>query len=110
MDKKLLGFDFIIGNIYVPHENSKYYDINIFDQLSSDIISINCKFNLPICMIGDFNARTATLIDFISDDSPHACDLNLFQIFSDSITNLDLLGISDTRFNCDKKPTIMVFI
>ena len=39
VNKDLLGYDFIIGNVYTPHENSVYYDCNVFDHLSIFVMS-----------------------------------------------------------------------
>ena len=107
VDKDLLGFDFIIGSVYIPHENSSFYSDNVFDNLSSDIFNLNCRYKLPFCLVGDFNARTATLDDFIdtnyATDLGTLSDLPLLQDIQDSNHNLDLLGLNHNRVSCDKK-------
>ena len=103
--EKLLGFNFIVGAVYIPHEQSRYYDNDIFDILSGDIVNLNSKFDIPICLTGDFNARTSTLDDFITlEDGVNNNDLSLIESNSFvSNQNLDALGIEMNRLNCDKK-------
>ena len=59
VDKKLTGNEFILGSVYVPCESSLYYDAKVFEDLFTDI----SLFDLPVCLIGDFNARTGELND-----------------------------------------------
>ena len=60
--------EIIIGATYIPGQNSLYHDINIFDDLTNDILSLRCAHNAPIFMLGDFNARTLEKPDFIPND------------------------------------------
>lgn len=65
----LTNSDLIIGAIYVPHENSKYFESNTFDRLQDDLTSIQATYqSLPILMLGDFNSRTSNVIDIIKKD------------------------------------------
>ena len=59
---------FILGAVYLPHENSKYHYSGLFDDLSYDICKIKSKYDLPFILIGDFNSRTGTMDDFITMD------------------------------------------
>ena len=60
---------FILGAVYLPHENSDYRYNDLFEDLTSDIELIK-DHNLPILLMGDFNSRTGTLNDInILDDS-----------------------------------------
>ena len=51
---------FILGELYIPHENSKHHYQEIYDELTYDINSIKGEYNLPIMLIGDFNIRTGS--------------------------------------------------
>ena len=65
----LTNSDLIIGSIYIPHENSKYFESNTFDKLQDDLTSIQATYqSLPILMLGDFNSRTSNAIDIINKD------------------------------------------
>ena len=51
----------MFGFVYIPPNQSKYYDNNSFDQLKRDIIHFqNSGYN--VVLLGDFNARTKSLI------------------------------------------------
>jgi hypothetical protein len=53
--------------VYIPPEKYVYFENEIFDELENDIIKFSSKWNIMI--LGDFNARTNTLEDFISKDA-----------------------------------------
>ena len=99
VNKGAYGFDFIIGAIYMPHENSKYYDDDLFEDITYDLMRIKGTLKLPVCLIGDFNARTGLLKDYIeNDDSAFS---------SHGISSEENADISSTctipfRFNEDK--------
>ena len=59
VNKELLGIEFVLGAVYIPGENSDYYSHDIFEHVYLDILS----FDLPVCMMGDFNSRTGTYDD-----------------------------------------------
>ena len=58
--------DLFICGIYIAPEKSNYFDKDIFEQLENDITYFNSKGNTMI--LGDFNARTKTLADFVSKE------------------------------------------
>ena len=64
----LISLPFILGITYIPGENSIYYDHDIFNTLSEDILLIKEQYDVPICIVGDLNSRTGTLDDFITID------------------------------------------
>ena len=105
VEKELLGYDFIIGATYVPHEGSVFHDNCEFDIICSDIVNIQAKYDFPFYISGDFNARTGNLTDFISlEEGVNDFDLSLSNcISSDTNENLDALGINVNRSNSDKK-------
>jgi endonuclease/exonuclease/phosphatase (EEP) superfamily protein YafD len=51
--------------VYIPPERSSYYDEEIFDDLENDIVYFSKKGN--VMLLGDFNARTSKLEDFVSN-------------------------------------------
>ena len=66
LDKEILGFDLIIGTVYIPPVNSTYSHGDEFDILTSDIIDLNAEYDTQIMLIGDFNARSSNLKDFVN--------------------------------------------
>ena len=64
VNDKVMGYDFILGAVYLPHEMSVHYHYDIFDQLSDDIITIRAKYNVSIMLLGDFNSRVGLKSDF----------------------------------------------
>ena len=64
VNKQVLGYEFILGAVYLPHQMSEYYHEDVFEYLSNDIITtINAVYNVPILLVGDFNSRTGNLTD-----------------------------------------------
>ena len=50
----------IIGVVYQPPINSKYYEVNLYKNLEHEINKLLKNFpDYDICLMGDFNARTA---------------------------------------------------
>ena len=62
---KVMGYDFILGAVYLPHEMSEHYHGDIFDQLSDDIITIRAKYNVSIMLLDDFNSRVGLKSDAV---------------------------------------------
>jgi exonuclease III len=58
--------DLYLGGLYLPPEHSRYFEPELFDKLQEDIITFSGKGDVII--IGDFNARTGKLNDFIETD------------------------------------------
>ena len=63
IDAAVLGFEFVLGAVYIPCQTSNYFNVDIFDDISDDI----CKFDCPVCLIGDFNSRTGELDDLFNN-------------------------------------------
>lgn len=100
-DESAFGFEFILGSVYIPHESSKYFTNDIFDE--DDVVNVKSRFsNIPICLVGDFNSRTGILDDFITFVS----DVNLNEIptdvLVDSKADLTSSGFNTERYNLDK--------
>ena len=59
--ERLLKFDerYVCG-IYIPQCNSKYFDLEMFDQLEQDITDFSSTGS--IILMGDFNSRTGNTV------------------------------------------------
>ena len=87
IDKNAFSYEFIMGAEYIPHEITIYCKKDIFETFEEEFINIKIKYDLPVCLIGDFNARTASMNNFLTIDNNNAHES----------------GLNDTnRFNCDK--------
>ena len=58
----------LIGCIYIPPENSLYTSKDAFDDLEKEFMNFLGNYD-KFALIGDFNARTSTLSDFIELDN-----------------------------------------
>ena len=101
--KKAFGFSFILGVVYIPPENSKYYDISMFDDIATDLIMLKNVYNLPVCLLGDFNARTGAESELLEYEELIDCSNNHFIDKSESWVNQPFPShvISLKRKNCD---------
>ena len=59
---------YVVPYNYIPPEGIKYSDIGMFDNLATDIISLNSNNTSDILLMDEFNARTRTKPDFVSID------------------------------------------
>ncbi|CAC5367368.1 unnamed protein product [Mytilus coruscus] len=89
----------IFGITYIPLKNTTYASDEAFSEIESEFQNFS-KNNDYMCLLGDFNSRTATLKDFYEiEDSDEISDINI-NVFSD-ICILDDLNISRSRKNPD---------
>ena len=98
IDKAVLGFKFIMGCVYIPPESSCFFDLSIFEDIYFDITS----FELPVCMLGDFNSRVGQLSDLPSNDMLD----KIFDIpnqLNDVLLHLSKNDIVFDRFSVDFK-------
>lgn len=91
------NIEFILGCTYIPCEGSTYHNDHIFDDIADDILSFQADFDVPLILMGDFNARTATKNDFTHFDNDITVD-NVFQDESNSLKELNL----QNRYSNDK--------
>ena len=101
--KNYAGFEFILGHTYIPCEGSNFYENDLFDQIEHDVCLLQNNYNVPICLVGDFNARTATLSDFL-DIEPEVARITGFdQCNNHSVTKEIFMemGIPIERHNQD---------
>ena len=68
IDKSLLNSTkhLYLCGIYIPPIKSHYFDKDIFEKLETEILQFSQKGNM--LLLGDFNARTSKLDDFISKE------------------------------------------
>ena len=92
--------DIIFGIVYVPPENSSYCIGDPFNEIEHELIKFSSDHE-NICLIGDFNSRTAEDLDFveISDDEFSG----MINIDNSIEVMLNELSISLHRCNMDKK-------
>ena len=57
----------MFGFGYIPLIQSKYYDNNSFDQLEKDTNNFQ-NSGYSVVLLGDFNAGTKSLIDYVGTD------------------------------------------
>ena len=104
-NKNAFGLPCILGAVYIPHEASKYHDNEIFDEIKEDVIRLKSSYDVPICLIGDFNSRTSTLDDFITLDEHISIIYNLDDLDREAFNSKQYFekhGINTTRSNTDK--------
>ena len=58
ISEKAFGFPFMLGAVYIPPENSKYFNESMFDDIASDLLMLKNVHHMPFFLLGDFNART----------------------------------------------------
>ena len=70
LSKSLLNLDrdVILGAVYIPPENTKYSSSEAFDDLENELMTYCKNSNLYTAFVGDFNAKTGTLSDYIIPD------------------------------------------
>ena len=103
LDKDVTGFELILGAVYLPCEGSIYHHHDIFSDIAQDLITLKSDFNIPVCLIGDFNARTGLLDDFlhIENEISNLTGLDRINHNLDMRGTLSELGFITDRFNND---------
>lgn len=96
------NLDFILANVYIPCEKSVSFSESVFEEISTDIINIKSKFDLPFVLMGDCNARTADAEDFLVFEDELLYASGFLDDFSH---NLDILNLQK-RYNLDKNISI----
>ena len=63
----------------MPYENSRFYVNDVFQDMENDMVELKVRYDLPVCILGDFNAHPQLMNDFIDFDHETAvftgCDL-----------------------------------
>lgn len=63
-----LDKDILIGNVYIPPQDSRFFNDDEFEFFEQEIASA-CSRDDYVCILGDFNAQTGELADFTSADN-----------------------------------------
>ena len=80
--------DLYICGAYIPPEKSNYFENEIFEELENDLILFSSKAH--IILLGDLNARTSKLEDFISSEgSDHIKDTSNNSFYPPERQNID---------------------
>ncbi|CAC5378277.1 unnamed protein product [Mytilus coruscus] len=81
--KSIFGLqnDVIVGCIYIPPEGSTYSNLEAFDEIENELMSLKKVSDVHTALIGDFNAKTGTLYDFVLADETL---LDLFHLDTDN--------------------------
>ncbi|CAG2247197.1 unnamed protein product [Mytilus edulis] len=89
IDKKVFDSpeNVIFGIVYVPPENSSYSSVEAFNDIEREFHKFNENTNL-ICLVGDFNARTGNLRDYIEDNDTEDYFVN---------NVIDITELTDTK-------------
>ena len=61
-------FQCIFGVVHLPCENSRYYFNDVFQEIENDMLELKAWYDLPVCILGDFNAHTQLMNDLIDFD------------------------------------------
>jgi hypothetical protein len=94
--------DSILGCVFVPQEGSKYSNSESFDEIEKELIALSKDSNMYSAIVGDFNAKTGTLNDFIITDE-RLLDLFNFDCDNDVLSymldyeNLENQGVPFSR-------------
>ena len=96
--------DFFIGAIYIPPNDSRFYNPNEIEQFNVEVTNM-CVSNKYVLLMGDFNARTQNKQDFLEEDeffSQHFdFDDDLTDLFQNSSV-LDKCNLPKIRTSQDK--------
>ena len=106
IDKQILGYEFILASVYIPPDDSKYNKGDEYEALTEHLLDLSIANDLPICLVGDFNARTSKLTDLVILDEYVAESAGLTQDESTFFFNeekLTELGVTSQRLNTDTK-------
>ena len=105
-DNPLTNHKLIIGAVYIPPESSRHHKTETFDLISDEILCIKIKHKVPVCMLGDFNARTGNLSDVITAEEidPNAIRTTGITVpdYVSTINQLELKERTINRNNSDK--------
>ena len=102
-----LDKDILFRIVYIPPRGSLYTNITHFGEIQEDLLELNVVEKYQTCILGDFNAHTGTMDDFVSLDKHLLGDLFLdpsIVKLLDVIDSMDLLDIPKNRISkCKSK-------
>lgn len=91
----------IFGVIYIPPEYTKYTSDEAFNEIEQEYLSLSEQTKY-VCLLGDFNARTGTDLDFVKIDQNEHLAYDISEFIEDFTGRLDALNFSVKRVNMDK--------
>ncbi|CAG2255590.1 MPC2 [Mytilus edulis] len=91
--------DVVFGIVYIPPENSVYHQPDTFDQVENEIRSFSQNFKY-ICLLGDFNGRTADEPDYFEIET-HEHEQDFSEFMQDNLNCLETLNIDRKRKSMD---------
>ena len=107
IDKDYLGFNFLLGCVYIHPDSSPYSTVESFECIEDDILNLGNGSMVPVCLVVDFNARSAARSDFINYDDYvliHILDNDdTIKQFMQDDNCLDKLGFDVTRYSLGKE-------
>ena len=99
-DYSKLEEDIIFGSVYIPPESTKYSSPESFREIENELLDFVINHNL-ICLLGDFNSRTSTDLDYIVIDDKDIL-IDSYDIVGNDIHRILNDKISLLRNNSDK--------
>ena len=108
IDQALTGQSFIIGAVYIPPENSNYVTGDEIGAIENEILDLTSDLGVPILLVGDMNARTGSLSDYviiekcILEKTGFICENATSELLCDEDT-LIKSNVTPHRVNMDKK-------
>ena len=104
IDKVVLGYELLLGGVYIPGEGSRFYDHDVYEKIENDIVNFKSLHSeARLCLMGDFNSRTGLLDDCCEIDN-QILEASGFS-HSNEVNVIDYLiecGIPESRCNQDK--------
>ena len=93
LNDKLLNCKTLFFATYIEPENSPYFNRNVYEEMQTIISNFNFE---AVCLLGDFNSRTAELPDFLGSNS-------LSDISFEDVVDLNI----NNRISKDKQTNTM---
>ncbi|CAG2203416.1 unnamed protein product [Mytilus edulis] len=91
--------DLVIGNVYIPPENSLYKITDALNELEQELLKLSVNYKY-IMLVGDFNSRTASDIDFsniVNSKHDIVSDSDLCYDYSNTLQELNMLSIRKSK-------------
>ena len=99
-----LDENLILGTVYLPPENSNFYNNEEFLTMENEILSF-CRKHKHVMLSGDFNARTSEMRDYTERDDFLADMFNFDEETSEfffPVGRLQLFNLLSNRKSLDK--------
>ncbi|VDI04680.1 Hypothetical predicted protein [Mytilus galloprovincialis] len=100
IEDKLLFEKTLFGVVYIPPENSLYSNIDMFTEIEDIIVDTN----LQVCLLGDFDAHTKNVNEYVDIDNHilNACNIaNDDQNLINKLHILEECNVSPVRYSKD---------